>query len=34
MLTPLLVARWKLAYPDKAPATGLTLLVLQRRGDG
>jgi peptidoglycan/xylan/chitin deacetylase (PgdA/CDA1 family)/ketosteroid isomerase-like protein len=28
------VARWKLAYPDKAPATGLTLLVLQRRGDG
>jgi peptidoglycan-N-acetylglucosamine deacetylase len=28
------VARWKLEYPDKAPATGLTLLVLHRRGDG
>jgi peptidoglycan/xylan/chitin deacetylase (PgdA/CDA1 family)/ketosteroid isomerase-like protein len=28
------VARWTLAYPDKAPATGLTLLVLHRRGDG
>lgn len=28
------VARWTLAYPDKAPASGLTLLVLQRRGDG
>lgn len=28
------VARWTLAYPDKAPATGLTLLVLHRRSDG
>ncbi|HVG58684.1 MAG TPA: polysaccharide deacetylase family protein [Hyalangium sp.] len=28
------VARWKLEYPDKAPASGLTLLVLHRRGDG
>jgi ketosteroid isomerase-like protein len=28
------VARWTLAYPDKAAATGLTLLVLHRRGDG
>jgi peptidoglycan/xylan/chitin deacetylase (PgdA/CDA1 family)/ketosteroid isomerase-like protein len=28
------VARWTLAYPDKASATGLTLLVLHRRADG
>jgi peptidoglycan/xylan/chitin deacetylase (PgdA/CDA1 family) len=28
------VARWTLAYPDKASASGLTLLVLHRRGDG
>ena len=28
------VARWTLAYPDKAAATGLTLLVLHRRGEG
>jgi peptidoglycan/xylan/chitin deacetylase (PgdA/CDA1 family)/ketosteroid isomerase-like protein len=28
------LARWTLKYPDKAPATGLTLLVLHRRGDG
>jgi peptidoglycan/xylan/chitin deacetylase (PgdA/CDA1 family)/ketosteroid isomerase-like protein len=28
------VARWTLTYADKAPATGLTLLVLHRRGDG
>lgn len=25
-----LAARWTLSYPDKAPATGLTLLVLHR----
>jgi peptidoglycan/xylan/chitin deacetylase (PgdA/CDA1 family) len=29
-----IVARWTLAYPDKPPASGLTLLVLHRRGDG
>ena len=28
------VARWSLAYPDKAAATGLTLLVLRPRGGG
>ena len=28
------VARWTLAYPDKPAAAGLTLLVLQPRGDG
>lgn len=28
-----LVARWTLTYPDKPAATGLTLLVLQRKGD-
>jgi len=29
-----IVARWTLAYPDKPAATGLTLLVLEPRGDG
>jgi uncharacterized protein (TIGR02246 family) len=28
------VARWKLAYPDKPEASGLTLLVLLQRGSG
>ncbi len=27
-------ARWTLTYSGKAPATGLTLLVLRPRGDG
>ena len=27
-----LAARWTLSYPDKAAATGLTLLVLHRVG--
>jgi uncharacterized protein (TIGR02246 family) len=26
------MARWTLAYPDKPPATGLTLVVLRREG--
>jgi uncharacterized protein (TIGR02246 family) len=29
-----IVARWRLAYPDKPEASGLTLLVLRPRGDG
>jgi len=29
-----IVARWTLAYPDKPQASGLTLLVLHRRGGG
>jgi len=29
-----LVARWRLTYPDREPAEGLTLIVLRRRGDG
>jgi len=28
------VARWTLAYPDKQPASGLTLLVLRPLGEG
>jgi hypothetical protein len=28
------VARWTLSYPDRAAATGLTLLVLERRREG
>jgi peptidoglycan/xylan/chitin deacetylase (PgdA/CDA1 family)/ketosteroid isomerase-like protein len=28
------VARWRLAYADRDPAEGWTLLVLRRRGDG
>ncbi|MFQ5599258.1 MAG: SgcJ/EcaC family oxidoreductase [Candidatus Krumholzibacteriia bacterium] len=28
------VARWTLSYPDKEPATGLTLLVFRRRASG
>jgi peptidoglycan/xylan/chitin deacetylase (PgdA/CDA1 family)/ketosteroid isomerase-like protein len=27
-------ARWSLTYPDREEAAGLTLIVLQRRGDG
>jgi uncharacterized protein (TIGR02246 family) len=27
-------ARWSLTYPDREDASGLTLIVLQRRGDG
>lgn len=29
-----IVARWRLAYPDKPEASGLTVLVLRRRDDG
>jgi peptidoglycan/xylan/chitin deacetylase (PgdA/CDA1 family) len=29
-----IVARWRLAYPDREPAEGLTLVVLRRRGEG
>jgi hypothetical protein len=29
-----IVARWTLAYPDKPPASGLTLLVLRPLGEG
>ena len=29
-----IVARWRLTYPDKPEASGLTLLVLRPRGDG
>ncbi|HZA50515.1 MAG TPA: hypothetical protein VE549_07230 [Myxococcaceae bacterium] len=35
MITVLLAApsaRWRLAYPDKPAASGLTLIVLQARG--
>jgi uncharacterized protein (TIGR02246 family) len=28
------VARWSLSYPDREDASGLTMIVLQRRGDG
>ncbi len=28
------IARWRLAYADRDPAEGLTLVVLRRRGDG
>lgn len=28
------IAKWSLAYPDKPVATGHTLLVLHRKGDG
>jgi peptidoglycan/xylan/chitin deacetylase (PgdA/CDA1 family) len=28
------IARWRLVYSDREPAGGLTLIVLQRRGDG
>ena len=28
------VARWRLAYADKDPAEGWTLVVLRRRGGG
>jgi uncharacterized protein (TIGR02246 family) len=28
------MARWTLSYPDKPPATGLTLVVLRREGRG
>jgi len=28
------VARWRLDYSDREPASGLTLVVLRRRGDG
>jgi hypothetical protein len=27
-------ARWKLSYPDREDAEGLTMLFLRRRGDG
>ncbi len=29
-----ILARWRLAYPEKPEATGLTLLVLRPRADG
>ena len=28
------VARWRLAYADREPAEGVTLIVLRPRGDG
>ncbi len=29
-----ITARWRLEYPDKEPAEGLTLIILRRRGEG